>query len=65
LVRWLLVHWFSYRLIVCWADCCCRIRVPAVATAAVLAAVVMVAMEERVWDDGEEEFILMGRGLGF
>jgi hypothetical protein len=27
--------------------------------------VVMVTMEERVWDDGEEEFILMGRGLGF
>jgi hypothetical protein len=27
--------------------------------------VVMVAMEERVWDDGEEEFILMERGLGF
>ncbi len=27
--------------------------------------VVMVAMEERVWDDGEEEFIFMGRGLGF
>jgi hypothetical protein len=24
-----------------------------------------VAMEERVWDDAEEEFILMGRGLGF
>jgi hypothetical protein len=27
--------------------------------------VMMVAMEERVWDDAEEEFILMGRGLGF